>query len=365
MQNTGSKRFCSTAWRVIVPASALILKTSISPAALPASWVNTDIGSPAIAGSASYSNAVWAVAGGGADIWNTSDQFNFLTNSLNGDGAVIVRVIRQTATDPWAQAGIMIRDNTASNAPQVSLMLTPSNGVSFRYRYTANGSTYQVNQTGVTTPEWIRLSRSSSNFTAGYSADGLTWTQLGTPQTVSMSASVLAGLAVTAHNNSLISTGVFTSVFIAPGAQAGTQTNLINPYIGGLEMAWQTTWPLPQLNVATNALTPRMGWNCYFVVSVSGPGPMESIIRQTADALVTNGLAAAGYKYEVIDGSWIAAGRGYRNSTNGDLIVTNTYWPSGMKAVADYVHSKGLYMGGYSDIGSPGYGNPAQIGMYA
>ena len=129
-------------------------------------------------------------------------------------------------------------------------------------------------------------------------------------------------------------------------------------------MAWQTTWPLPQLNVAGNALTPRMGWNCYFVVGVNGPGPMESIILQTADALVTNGLAATGYKYEVIGGSWIATGRGHR-AANGDLMVTNTYWPDGMKYVADYVHSKGLFMGGYSDIGSPGYGSPAQIGMYA
>jgi hypothetical protein len=364
MQNTDSENFHLSAWRRIVLAAAWSLFTSSAVATLPPGWGDTDIGSPAIAGSASYTNGVWTVAGGGTDIWNTGDQFNFLTNSLNGDGAIIARVTSQTATDPWAQAGIMLRNGIASNAAQVSLMLTPGNGVSFRYRYTAGGSTYQVNQTGIATPEWIRLSRSTNAFTAAYSADGLNWTQLGTAQTVSMSAPVIAGLAVTAHNNSLISTGALTSVFIVPGAQAGTQTNLINPYIGGLEMAWETTWPLPQLNVVSNALRPRMGWNCYFVVGVNNPGPMESIILQTADALVTNGLAAAGYKYEVIDGSWIATGRGYR-AANGDLMVTNTYWPDGMEYVADYVHSKGLFMGGYSDIGSPGYGNPAQIGMYA
>ena len=334
-------------------------------AALPSGWGDTDIGSPALAGSAGYTNGVWTVAGGGADIWDTSDQFHFLTNSLNGDGAIVARVISQTGTDGWTQAGIMLRNDVSSNSPQVSLMLTPGNGVSFRYRSASGGTTLQVNQAGISAPEWIRLSRSNNVFTATYSSDGLTWTQLGTPQTVAMSASVLAGLAVTAHNNSLISTGAFTDAYIVPGAQAGTQTSLINPYIGGQEMAWQTTWPLPQLNVASNALTPRMGWNCYFVVGVSGPGPMESIMLQTADALVTNGLAAAGYKYEVIDGSWIATGRGYRDSTTGDLMVTNTYWPDGLKYVADYVHSKGLLMGGYSDIGSPGYGSPAQIGMYA
>ena len=334
-------------------------------AALPASWGDADVGVPALAGSASYTNGVWTVVGGGSDIWNTGDQFNYLTNSLSGDGAVIARVVSQTGTDGWAQAGIMIRNGISSNAPQASLMLTSSNGVSFRYRSTSGGATVQVNQTGISTPEWVRLSRSNNVFTATYSANGTSWTQLGTAQTIVMTNRVLAGLAVTAHNNSLINTGAFSDLMIVPGAQTGTQTGLINPYIGGLEMAWQTTWPLPQLNVASNALTPRMGWNCYFVVGVSGPGPIERIIRETAAALVTNGLAAAGYKYEVIDGSWIATGRGYRDRTTGDLMVTNTFWPSGMKAVADYVHSKGLFMGDYSDIGSPGYGGPAQIGMYA
>jgi hypothetical protein len=274
-------------------------------------------------------------------------------------------MISQTGTDPWAQAGVMVRNDSTAASANVSLMVTPGNGVSFRYRLTAGAQTQQINVTGITPPEWVRISRSANIFTAAYSPDGFSWTQIGSPQTIVMTNPVLAGLAVTAHNNALMNTGAFTGLLVVPGAQAGVPANLINPYIGGPEFAWETTWPLPQLNVASNALTPRMGWNCYFVVGVSGPGPMESIIRETADALVTNGLAAAGYKYEVIDGSWIATGRGYRNSTNGDLMVTNTYWPSGMKAVTDYVHSKGLLMGGYSDIGSPGYGSPAQIGMYA
>jgi hypothetical protein len=344
-------------------AIALFLMALRVRAALPAGWADVDIGSPGIAGSAFYTNGVWTAAGGGTDIWSTSDQFNFLTNDLNGDGAVIARVISQTATDPWAQAGIMIRNDISADAPQASLMLTPSNGVAFRYRYAAGGPTYQVFQTGVTVPEWIRLSRSGNTFTADYSVDGINWTPLGTPQTVSMSTSVLAGLAVTAHNNSLISTGALTGLFIVPGAQAGAQTNLINPYIGGLDMAWQTTWPLPQLNVAGNSPTPAMGWNSWFVVGDS-IGPSENLITNTASALVAEGLAAVGYKTVTIDCTWIASGRGYRN-TNGDLIVDASRWPDGMKAVADYIHSEGLLMGGYSDIGSTGYGSPAQIGMYA
>ncbi len=340
-----------------------IVATVSARAALPAGWSDVDVGSPGLAGSASYTNGVWTVAGGGTDIWSTSDQFNFLTNALSGDGAVIARAISQTATDPWAQAGIMIRNDISPGAPEVSLLITPGNGVAFRYRYAAGGTTYQVYQTGVTAPEWVRLSRSANTFTANYSTDGINWTQLGTPQTVLMSTAVLAGLAVTAHNNPLISTGGFTGVLIVPGAQAGVPAGLYNPYTGQRPFVWETTWPLPQLNAAGNAPTPRMGWNSWFVVGDT-IGPSENLITNTANALVAEGLAAAGYKTVTIDCTWIASGRGYRNA-NGDLIVDSSRWPDGMKAVADYIHSKGLLMGGYSDIGASGYGSPAQIGMYA
>lgn len=330
-----------------------------------AAGLNTsDIGSPAMSGSASYANGVWTVAGGGSDIWLAGDQFGFLTNSLNGDGAVIARVTGQTDTDPWALAGIMIRNDISDQSPEVSLLLTPESGITFRCRSVAGGPTSQVFQTGVASPQWIRLSRSGNTFTADYSADGIHWTQLGEPQTVAMSRKVLAGLAVSAHNNALLSTGTFTDFLIVPGPQAGVPADLYNHWDNQHAFVWETTWPLPQLNVAANAPTPVMGWNSWQVVGDT-PGPSEYLITNTANALVADGLAAAGYKTVTIDCTWIASGRGYRD-TNGDLIVDTNCWPNGMKAVADYVHSMGLRMGGYSDIGAIGYGNPphVQVGMY-
>ncbi len=331
-------------------------------AALPAGWGDEDIGSPALAGSAAYStNALWTVVGGGADLWNAGDQFNFCTNELTGDSMIIAEVLSQSGSDSWSQTGVMIRNDSTAAAPEASVLITPGNGVAFRYRLTAGGATAQTFTTGITAPVWLRLSRAATNFIAAYSTDGINWTNLGT-QTISMGNPVLAGLAVTAHNNTLINTGQVTSVLIVPGPQIGVPANLINPYTGNLPFVGETTWPLPQNNVATNAMTPRMGWNSWFVVGDS-PGPSEAFIKSTTDALVTNGLAAAGYKYVVTDCTWIAAGRGSRN-TNGDLAVSPTLWPDGMKAVADYIHSKGLLAGGYTDIGDSGYGSPAQIGSF-
>ena len=343
-------------------ALAFLLKGMLAGAALPAGWTDQDFGSPVRAGSASYTNGLWTVIGGGADISNSSDQFNFCFNGLTGDGMIIARVTAQSGADTLAQTGVMLRSINTAGSPEAAVLITPGSGVTFRYRLASGGSTAQSVASGVTAPVWVRLGRSTNTFTAAYSSDGISWTQLGSPQIISMSNSVLAGLAVSAHNNLLINTGQVANVLIVPGPQVGVPSNLINPYTGGLPFVGETTWPLPQLNIASNALTPCMGWNSWFVVG-DATGPSESLIKSTADALVTNGLAAAGYKIETIDCTWIASGRGSRDA-NGNLIVNSIRWPSGMKAVADYVHAKGLLMGGYSDIGASGYGGPAQIGGF-
>jgi alpha-galactosidase len=333
-------------------------------ASLPAAWTNEDIGSPPVAGSALYGGGNWTNSGSGADIWSTGDQFNFSYASLNGDGDIVALVKSQTSLNSFAQAGVMIRNDDTAGAPEASVLMTPSSGVLFRYRASALGTTTQIIVSKIVTPAWVRLGRSGRTFTAAYSTNGTTWIQIGTPQAVSVGSDVLAGLAVTAHSNTaILNTAVLSCVLVVPGPQAGVPAGLINPFIGSVPFAWESTWPLPQLNCASNALTPRMGWNSWFTVGDS-IGPSQTLIEEVADSFISNGLINAGYRYVVIDCSWISAsGRGSRD-TNGNLIPDATRWPSGMKAVADYVHSKGLLMGGYSDIGASGYGNPAQLGLF-
>jgi alpha-galactosidase len=92
------------------------------------------------------------------------------------------------------------------------------------------------------------------------------------------------------------------------------------------------------------APTPPMGWNSWnkFACDVS-----EDLIRQTADAMVSTGMKDASYQYVNIDDCW----QGQRNS-QGFIQPDSKRFPSGMKALADYVHSKGLKIGIYSDAGS-------------
>ncbi|KAK8276577.1 hypothetical protein V6Z11_D10G209500 [Gossypium hirsutum] len=93
------------------------------------------------------------------------------------------------------------------------------------------------------------------------------------------------------------------------------------------------------------ALTPQMGWNSwnFFACSIS-----EDLIKETADALVSTGLADLGYVYVNIDDCWSAATRNLK----GQLVPDPKTFPSGIKALSDYVHGKGLKLGIYGDAGA-------------
>jgi len=92
------------------------------------------------------------------------------------------------------------------------------------------------------------------------------------------------------------------------------------------------------------ALTPPMGWNTWntFASDIN-----ETKIREIADVMVSNGMKEAGYKYLIIDDCW----QGGRDSL-GFIYPDALKFPSGMKALADYIHSKGLKFGIYSDPGN-------------
>ncbi len=92
------------------------------------------------------------------------------------------------------------------------------------------------------------------------------------------------------------------------------------------------------------ARTPPMGWNSW---NKFGCNVSEKLIREMTDAVVSSGLKDAGYRYVVIDDCWQVS-----RDPGGNIVVDAGRFPSGMKALADYVHSKGLEFGLYSDAGT-------------
>jgi alpha-galactosidase len=92
------------------------------------------------------------------------------------------------------------------------------------------------------------------------------------------------------------------------------------------------------------ALTPPMGWNSW---NKFGCNVSEEMIKSMADAMVSSGMKDAGYQYVVIDDCWQVS-----RDENGFIVADPQRFPSGIKALADYVHSKGLKFGIYSDAGT-------------
>lgn len=101
---------------------------------------------------------------------------------------------------------------------------------------------------------------------------------------------------------------------------------------------------LPNLSAQQLAQTPPMGWNSWnkFACHVS-----EQLIRETADAMVSSGMKAAGYQYVNIDDCWQVS-----RDANGTIVADAKTFPSGIKTLADYVHGKGLKLGIYTDVGT-------------
>lgn len=93
------------------------------------------------------------------------------------------------------------------------------------------------------------------------------------------------------------------------------------------------------------APTPPMGWNTWntFQTNIN-----EQMLRDMVDTYVSSGMRDAGYKYFVLDDGWMSMER----DANGNLVADPKKFPSGMKAFADYVHSKGMKFGIYNCAGT-------------
>jgi len=233
-------------------------------AGLPSGWNDADIGSPGLAGSASDVNGNWTVTGGGSDIWNAADQFNLSSTSFGSDGGIIAKVTSLQNSDPgsgWSKAGVMFRNDTTASAVNVSIVVSAINGVNFQWRSTSGAQSSSMTIGGISAPIWLQLVRSGENFSGYYSYDGTNWVLAGTQQ-VFMNGPVLAGLAVTAHNNSALNTATFTNVSLSSqifGVYRQLWTNL-NSNLGGsltalTNVANNPNWPNSPAATYTHVFT--------------------------------------------------------------------------------------------------------------
>lgn len=181
--------------------TASLSQVSVMPVGLPAGQHDVDLGSPAIAGAASYVNGTYQIHAGGADIWGTADQFNFVYQPVTGDVDVSVRIKSITDADKWSTAGVMIRETLTAGSAHASVFASAQRGYAFQRRPVAGGTSLSTAGSNGAPPGWVRVTRSGSLMTAYQSSDGKNWTAIGA-DSIPMASTVYVGIAATSHNTS-------------------------------------------------------------------------------------------------------------------------------------------------------------------
>lgn len=172
-------------------------------------WQSGDIGNVGAPGSFSQAKGTWTIAGDGADIWGQADAFRYVYQAASGDLTLTVRAAAMQDTDPWAKAGLMIRESLDPNSAFALVFVSPASGVGFQQRTIAGSPASAVSQIpNLKTPCWLRLTRHGNQFAAETSADGVSWTTLDST-TLAMADPVYAGLAVCSHKNGTLCRATF------------------------------------------------------------------------------------------------------------------------------------------------------------
>lgn len=203
----------NTAGSVTSATATLTVNSATSSLASP--WQTRDIGTVAATGGATSSSGTFTVVGSGDDIWNQADAFRFVYQIGTGDCEIKARVLTVQNSDPWAKAGVMIRETLNANASHAMVVVTPGNGVAFQRRTSTGGTSSDTHTAGLPAPAWVKVVRTGNTFTASRSTDGSNWTVMGST-TVTMGTTVYIGLAVTSHNNGTLCPANFDNLGVTP-----------------------------------------------------------------------------------------------------------------------------------------------------
>jgi hypothetical protein len=139
---------------------------------------------------------------------------HFVYQPLSGDGTVMARVSSLAGGGTTQGAGVMIRETLDGNSRNAYVGFSQGQ-VYFTNRLAPGGSTAAQSLSGRALPSWLKLTRSGTTVTGYASADGVSWTQVGAPQTISLAQAVYIGLALSSGDNAKLATATFDNVSIS------------------------------------------------------------------------------------------------------------------------------------------------------
>lgn len=214
--NPGRSGFVSSAGNYI--AGGISNSGFTVPGPIPAPWLNQDIGAVAVPGGASYSKDAFSIAGSGTNIGGAADSFNYTYQPAAANCSISAQVLTEEIFNPSAKAGVMIRNSLDPADTEVSVVITPQNGILFQSRSAYGGATSATAVPGLGAPYWISLARNGSNFTASCSSNGVTWTTIGPPATMAMGSNAVIGMPITSESGGALSSAMMDNVSVVfPG----------------------------------------------------------------------------------------------------------------------------------------------------
>lgn len=178
-------------------------------------WMNEDIGSVRHAGSAEFRDGTFRVQSSGTNILAESDSFHFVFKQVRDVSEIVARVTKVQLTDPWARAGLMMRESLAAGSRNVFLSVTAARGGVFQWRERLGEETKVTLDRAMAAPCWLKLKRDGNVFTALRSPNGKQWMQV-ERLTMSATRDLYVGMAAVGVRDGVLNQSVFEEVAEGP-----------------------------------------------------------------------------------------------------------------------------------------------------
>ena len=314
---------------------------------LPTPWLDQDVGLVGVAGNAGYASGTFTVNGAGLGTFSsyTTDSFHFVYQPLSGDGTIAARVV-SAATSTFA--GVMIRE-TFDQSSAYGYAILNGGTPHFYYRTTTGGANSDDNISNESAPYWVKLVRTGNSFSSYASPDGVTWTQIGSTQTISMAQNVYAGLAVASQSTSALATATFDNVSLTVGTSpfvtgvspdlgpTGTSVTITGSNFGvtqgsstvsfgGVVATSITSWSSSQIVATVPGTTPSgPGIVTVTVGSISSPTNVTfDVIKPTIISFTPSAASSGGTV--TMSGSGFAPNQGNSTVQFNGLVASASAW---------------------------------------
>ncbi len=172
----------------------------------------TDIGSPNLAGSASYHepSQTYRLTGSGSNIWFGTDSFSLLSKKMSGDFILQTQFrFTEKGHENHRKTGIMIRSSTATNSPVVSCTVHGDGLTSLQYRATPGGIMKEIKFT-ITGPDVLQLEKKGNTYTMSVAHFGELY-QVNKIDSIDLGTDLLAGLFICSHSNKFLEEAEFSN----------------------------------------------------------------------------------------------------------------------------------------------------------